>query len=168
MVAVAPSMPCMWSAVSVTSEPIGYSGSAASVIPSGTGPPSAGCSISPWLPPCSSCCADGDESAVSWSLAHPVSARAPPSAAMVMLSRRCLFIWVFLSFSGGTPLSGGSAGVDTAPILFCGGYGIRYRRWLGGVGVLLRVRVEERAAGRAAEPVPLTLVVAVEPGGLSV
>src|SRR5699024_7002961 len=40
IVAVAPSMPSMWSAVSVTSVPTGNSGSSAGIIPSGAGPPS--------------------------------------------------------------------------------------------------------------------------------
>ena len=43
IIAGAPSMPGMWSAVRVTFDPTAYMGFAASTIPAGTGPPSAGC-----------------------------------------------------------------------------------------------------------------------------
>ena len=47
IVAFAPSMPSIWSAVSVTLVPTGYFGDAAFSMPAGAGPPSIGWSIPP-------------------------------------------------------------------------------------------------------------------------
>src|SRR5690625_4109875 len=87
-------MPAMWSAVSVTSVPTGYLGSAAVVIPSGTGRPCIGCSIPPWLswPSWLSEAAAASCPPLLSPDEQPVRTRAPLSAPAASDTRRRLFM----------------------------------------------------------------------------
>src|SRR5699024_4500328 len=180
IVAFAPSMPSMCSAVSVTSVPAGYFGDAAFSMPSGAGPPSIGCSIPPLsellpLLPWPSCWLVDEGVAWSWSppLLQPVSTSAPPStpAATVVMRRlrikspihsgpiNIIHLWGIGQISiGGRGIAQlrssrpGAAAVMLQPRVVEGSGHVG--------GVLGWIGVEGRSAAWAAEPEALPVVVA--------